>query len=434
MVTACLLAAGALLVLILYRTLEHSARDAADARARQIIEQIESEGPDRVDDSILATDGQIGVIQVVDAHGGVVAASAGAGREPIFRDRVPVGESVYLGNIDLGGERDYWIDVYGAQTPAGPVTVLVGADREPIESILVMVAVLLAVAAPIVITLVAVATYRLIGAALQPVESIRSRVASISSHQLGERVPVPDTGDEIARLAVTMNSMLARLEARQQAQQRFVADASHELRSPLATITAALELAHTRPDLVDAALVDDSLLPEAQRMHRLLEDLLLLARADENALAQTRTDVDVDDLLLAEAARVRRDERVEVHTVIAPVRVHGDRLQLTQVVRNLVDNACRHARTEVRLACSSEADTALIEITDDGPGIAEGDRYRIFERFVRLDSPRTRRAGGAGLGLAIAAEIVTAHGGSIGVYDNTSGGSRFVVALPADEG
>ncbi|MFE5707344.1 sensor histidine kinase [Rhodococcus koreensis] len=428
-VAVCLLVAGGALLFVLYRTLEHAARDAADSRSHQITEQLHAQPPQELDTSLLATDGQIGAIQILDNQGKVVAASAGAA-SPVLASPLPPGESADLGNIDFGHERDYWVAAHGTPSPNGPVTVVTGAAREPVEGVLATVAVLLAIGAPIVIGFVAAATYRLIGAALRPVERIRARVAAISTAQLDERVPVPAARDEIADLAITMNSMLTRLETGHHAQQRFVSDASHELRSPLATITAALELAHTRPELIDTALVDDSLLPEARRMHSLLEDLLLLARADEDTLTHIRVDVDIDDLILAERARLRSLPAVAVTATVEPVRVAGDPQQLTRLVRNLVDNAARHAHTRITLACHRREKNAVIEVTDDGPGIAPADRTRIFERFVRLDTPRTRASGGSGLGLAIAAEIVAAHHGSIHLRAREGGGAHFVVTLP----
>ena len=168
-------------------------------------------------------------------------------------------------------------------------------------------------------------------------------------------------------------------------------------------------------------------------MNHLLADLLLLARAGENGLTHTSVDVDIDDLMYAESARVRdMSPELVVRTAIAPVRVVGDPQQLARVVRNLVDNARRHARREIRLNCRTSSDGAVLEVADDGPGIALLDRQRIFERFVRLDTPRTRDSGGAGLGLAIVAEIVATHGGTIDVTDSDTGGARFVITLPVD--
>lgn len=263
-VAVCLAAAGALLLVVLFRSLEHSAQNAAAARAAQIAGQLRSETPAELDPSLLSTDGQIGVVQVTDAGAAVLAASNGAPADPLTTATLDPGQSGELGRVENATEQfDYWVVGLGATANGGgPVTVLVGADREPVEGVVEKVALLLVAGSPLVIALVVVGTYRLVGAALRPVEDIRARVASISASDLADRVPVPASHDEVAQLASTMNAMLGRLEAGQATQRRFVSDASHELRSPLSTVSAALELAQGRPDLVDTQLIDESLLPE----------------------------------------------------------------------------------------------------------------------------------------------------------------------------
>lgn len=234
---------------------------------------------------------------------------------------------------------------------------------------------------------------------------MRTQVSAISTADLSERVAVPAARDEIARLAQTGNVMLARIEAGPAAQRRFVGDASHELRSPLATVITALDLAATRPGVLEPAVVQHTLLPEAHRMRQLVEDLLLLARADERGLPLRITDVDLDDVGGAEAHRLRSLGTVRVACTVHPVRVRGDATELGRVVRNLADNAARHARSSVSLSVSEqEASTAVVVVSDDGPGVPEPERERIFERFVRLDTDRARTAGGSGLGLAIVSE------------------------------
>ncbi|OZD68946.1 two-component sensor histidine kinase [Rhodococcus sp. 06-1059B-a] len=428
----CLIAASGALLGVLYSSLESSARTAATARAVQVSEQLETDPPAQIDESLLATDGQIGILQVIDAAGVVQASSRADGDPPLSTTAVAPSTTQDLGRIESGETGDFWVTGVGATTAEGPVTVLVGADREPVEKVVTYVAVLLAVVGPVVVALVALATYRLVGAALSPVERIRTRVASMSNSDLGERIPVPHARDEIARLAVTMNAMLARLHAGQRAQQRFVSDASHELRSPLSTITAALELAATRPELIDASLIDESLLPEARRMRRLIEDLLLLARADEQQTPLGTVDVDLDDLLYEEGKRVESMSDLSVGTSIVPVRVTGEHFALARMVRNVVDNAVRHARTRVELSCTESGGFAVIAVDDDGPGISEAERERVFDRFVRLDASRTREEGGAGLGLAIVAGTVSAHGGSVTVVRSLLGGARFEIAIPCD--
>jgi hypothetical protein len=224
-----------------------------------------------------------------------------------------------------------------------------------------------------------------------------------------------------------MNGMIARLEQAQKVQRRFVADASHELRSPLATIGAGLELLQdSEPGTVRA------LRGETERLGRLVDDLLLLARADERGLQPRRDEVDLDEIVEAERARPTEDGvRTEVRT--EHVRVVGDRGQLVRVLRNLVDNAHRHARSQVVVTLGREGDRAALDVADDGPGVPADDRIRIFERFVRLDDARARADGGSGLGLAIVAEVVAAHDGQVWVEDGPGGGALFRVRLPADE-
>jgi signal transduction histidine kinase len=227
-----------------------------------------------------------------------------------------------------------------------------------------------------------------------------------------------------------MNEMLARLEAGHQAQQRFLSDASHELRSPLATIISGLEVAEAHPELLDAELAVDTLLPEAHRMRVLIEDLLLLARADEQSLVMRKEEVALDELAEVEAARVRREAGCTVHADISPTRITGDPAGMSRMIRNLVNNAVRHANSLIVIEVSSPDRTAILSISDDGPGIAPAERTRVFERFVRLDSDRSRSSGGAGLGLAIVAEVVAAHGGTVSIDDRPGGGTKVIVTLP----
>ena len=433
-VALCLLLAGGALLHVLFRSLEGSAQAMAASRASQLVDQLQTESPADLDRAMLATDSQVGVVQVIDQSGALVAQSAGSPAEPVADRRLTPGSTQHIGRVQLGGDWDLWVTAAGVQTPTGPVTVIVGADRDPVEDVIVTVASLLAIGGPIVLALVAFGTYRLVGTALQPVERIRTRVASMTSEKLAERIPVPEADDEVTRLAVTMNDMLDQLEANQAAQRRFVSDASHELRSPLASITASLDLAHQRPDLLDQSLIDDLLLPEAQRMHGLVEDLLLLARADELTGRHVKIDVDLDDIVLAEAERIRSLTHLKVTADVKPARASGDPSALSRVVRNLVDNATRHAKEDVRLECAVAEGHARVAVSDDGSGLPEADRDRVFGRFVRLDTPRDREAGGAGLGLSIVAQIVAAHHGTVRVDESVSGGARFVVELPLAAG
>jgi hypothetical protein len=231
----------------------------------------------------------------------------------------------------------------------------------------------------------------------------------------------------VGRLAETMNGMLARLQDAQGVQRRFVADASHELRSPLATIATGLELMQN--GTVDRSTVT-ALRVETSRLNKLVEGLILLARADERGLRPRREEVDLDEVAELERGRPA-DGAVVAEVRAVPVRVVGDRGQLARVVRNLVDNARRHARSRVLVTVGRDGDTAVLEVSVDGPGVPQAERARVFERFVRLDDARARADGGSGLGLAIVAEVVAAHGGSVEVTDGPDGGALFRVRIPA---
>jgi signal transduction histidine kinase len=262
------------------------------------------------------------------------------------------------------------------------------------------------------------------------VDAIRARVADISTSDLSERVPVPDNFDEISALAVTMNEMLARIEAGHDAQRRFVGDASHELRSPVAAMLSALDVAAAHPEFLTEELATSTLRPEAQRMEALVEDLLLLARADERGLTLVRKDVDVDDIASVEMGRLLRETTMTIDADLVPTRIVGDPGGLSRVLRNLLDNAARHARSRVELRVRVADGVAVVTVADDGPGIPEPDRARVFDRFVRLDSDRARSSGGAGLGLAIVSEVVAAHGGHVTIGDRPGGGTVVTVQLP----
>jgi signal transduction histidine kinase len=224
--------------------------------------------------------------------------------------------------------------------------------------------------------------------------------------------------------------MLGRIEAGHRAQQQFVGDASHELRSPLATIISGLEVAEAHPDLLDATLTTETLLPEAHRMRELIDDLLLLAHADERELVLREEEVALDDIAEREATRLRRETEFAIHTDISPTRLIGDPLATSRVIRNLLDNAVRHAKSRIDIDVQSREGNAILTVGDDGPGIAAAERLRVFGRFVRLDSDRSRTGGGSGLGLAIVAEVVAAHRGTVAIEDRPRGGTAITVVLP----
>ena len=320
-------------------------------------------------------------------------------------------------------------------SPIGVVELVAASPLEPVSRSVDDVQRGLLVAFPVLVGAVALLAWVLAGRALRPVESIRAEVDAITGSTLDRRVPVPTSDDEVASLARTMNAMLDRLQDASARQQRFVADASHELRSPVAAIRTELEVAQRTAGPDDWPAVADRLLVEEARLEAVIADLLLLATLDEGAPMPDAVAVD----LAAEAheeARRRAPDRAEVVIEVdapMPVVVQGSRMQLRRAMANLLDNAGRHARTTVRLSVQERDGRARVIVDDDGPGIAEADRERVFGRFVRLDEHRARTpaAGGAGLGLSLVRRIVERHDGTAQVDTAPLGGARVVLDLPA---
>lgn len=410
--------------------LKSSITEAARDQATEIAAQVAQEGAS-VDFATGAGDQSL--VQIVDAAGEVLAASPSVeGEPPVVGARPEPGASstVRSGALPIGEGEEFVVVALGVSGPDGPVVVLVAESLELVGQSTAVVVNLLLIGYPVVLSGVALTSYWLAGRALAPVEAIRARVAQVQgTSELDARVPVPEGDDEIARLAVTMNAMLERLEAGSERQRRFVGDASHELRSPLATIKAAHEIATLHPDSRDWTATSRDVLAELDRLDHLVADLLLLARSDEHGLRMRSVDVDLEDLLSHEADRLRKLGALTVTVAAPPVRIHGDPAQLAQALRNLADNAARHAEGHVGLSLQIRGGHVEVVVEDDGPGIPEADRERVFERFVRLDESRTRASGGTGLGLAIAREISTAHGGSLHVEAGAQG-ARFVLLLP----
>jgi signal transduction histidine kinase len=285
------------------------------------------------------------------------------------------------------------------------------------------------VGVPVLVLDVGMVAWFAVGRALRPVEAIRRRVTEIRAGSLDRRVPEPASDDEIGRLARTMNEMLERLERSSERQRQFVSDASHELRSPIASMRTQLEVAAAYPAGADWPDLVSGVLDETERMERLVDDLLALARADEGVIVRRIEEVDLGEIVLSETERI---ERLEVVTEgVEPVLVRGDGLAVRRVVRNLLENAARHAASAIEVRVAAKDGGVAFEVDDDGSGIAPADRNRVFERFTRLEEGRSRDAGGTGLGLAVVREIVAAHGGSVAVLDGRRGGARFAVWLPA---
>ncbi len=290
----------------------------------------------------------------------------------------------------------------------------------------------LLIGSPFLIAFVGLVSWLIIERSLQPVEDIRREVVAIAHATLDRRVPEPPVQDELGRLARTMNEMLDRLEKAAKAQRQLVSDASHELRSPIASIRTQLEVALLHPQQTEWPAVASAALAENLRMQQLIDELLELARMDEqdpSSYVGERKILDLDDIVFAEAKAIH-SRRVRTDGVSAG-QVSGNPHQLRRVLKNLVENAARYAREEIRIGLETVNSQVVLVIEDDGPGIPAQERERIFDRFARVEESRSRHAGGAGLGLAVVQGILLRHGGRITVSRAGIGGARFEIVLPA---
>jgi len=417
---------GVLLVTVLRDALTRQVAAAARLRATDVATVLAS----RAEPPVLAVDDDEDLmIQVLDRDGRVVMSSPNVKGLPAVA-RLRPGESARV-EVPIDKDDEFLAVATDAVTAQGRLTVVVARNVETVVQPARIVTGLLAIGVPVLLLVVGATTWRVVGGALAPVEAIRGEVDAISAAELHRRVPDPPGDDEIARLANTMNRMLDRLERAQVRQRRFVSDASHELRSPVASIRQHAEVALAHPDRTTTVELAETVLAEDLRVQRLVEDLLLLARADEHTLGLRRRPVDLDDLVFDEARRLRDATVARVDTTaVSAGRVEGDAAVLRRVLRNLGDNAARHARGRISFALAEHDGVVVVAVDDDGPGIPEADRDRVLERFVRLDDARARDAGGSGLGLAIVAELVAAHGGTLAVAGSPLGGARIEVTLP----
>jgi signal transduction histidine kinase len=355
-------------------------------------------------------------------------------------DQAPAGGTIIVGPDGRpyevqGGQRqrDGYIENRRVIQIAGQnVTVVAQRSLAEVDSSVDKLKTIMWFAVPALILMVGCAIWYLAGRALRPVEAIRAEAESITGTTIHRRVPEPRTDDEVGRLARTMNAMLDRLEATSHKQRQFVSDASHELRSPIASIRTNLEVALRNADRADWPEVARRALAEDERMEVMVTDLLDLARLDEAEEAvpiATLPEVDLDEIVLDETVRSHRVAVDATH--VSAGRVHGRREQLARVVRNLLDNADRHAATQVAISLQNGDGAVDLTVDDDGPGIPVEDRERVFDRFTRLDDGRARDAGGLGLGLAMVKTIVERHGGTVAIADSPIGGARLAVRLPA---
>lgn len=417
------------LVTALHDSMSSQLRTTTQLRAEDVAKALET---GRNPKDLADNDEDEVFVQVIDAKGNVVGASDNIAAHHRAVATAEPGHDVTIEDPTDGDGDDFLVVAEHADVGNQHYTVLVGRSTALVLSSTRLVAGVLAAGIPVLMFLVGVTTWVIVGRTLAPVEAIRTEVDAISSDELHRRVPDPESRDEIARLAATMNRMLERLEASQMRQRRFISDASHELRSPVAAIRQHAEVALAHPDTTDVPSLAGVVLGEDLRVQQLVEDLLFLARSDEGEVPVNRRTVDLDDLVFAEGRRLRGDGGMRIDTNgVSAVRVDGDAPRLARVLRNLSDNARRHADATIRLTLRAEGDNAICTVEDDGTGVPAAERNRIFDRFVRLDEARARDDGGSGLGLAIASEIVRSHAGEITVTNSDLGGACFIVRLPA---
>jgi signal transduction histidine kinase len=391
----------------------HNALIAGELEAGALTDTISGQG----DDESFA--------RVLDADGRTIATTEQSLGEPGDSTLAsPAGSEALYQNAHSSEGLEYRV----LSKRHGDVIIHTGTPLDDVNDSVSTLASVLIVAVPSVAALLAALVWFLVGRVLRPVEDVRRRVAEITGSNLDRRVPEPTTRDEIARLAHTMNEMLERIEAASARQRRFVADASHELRSPLARIRAELDVDLAHPEAADVLETQRRVLEEADKLQNLVEDLLVLARSDGAALR--REPVDLDDVVLDEVRRISTADRAVDVSGVSGAQVVGDPTQLARAVRNLLDNAVQYGGTNVSVQLGEQDGAAILTVSDDGPGIPPQLREQVFERFARIDESRTASRGGTGLGLAITRGLVEAHGGTIGLDPGQPRGARFVVRLP----
>ena len=422
---ALLIAAGGL-VWAVDRTLTGRVQNAAEARVEGVARLlVAGERPADVEVPPLDAEPVPVIVQVMDARGDVLFISPPhEAVQPVALAPGPTAADPVVVRAPMSWE-DLAIADREVETPQGRFTVVAVSPLAEVARAVDTIVGVLQVGIPVLVALVAGIAWIMVGRALRPIEAMRAEAEAVSASTLHRRVPVPPGRDEVGRLARTLNRMLDRLEDSAARQRRFVSDASHELRSPVAAMRTEVEVALAHPAAADWDTVADTVLAETARLEGLVDDLLDLARGDEAVIRYGP--VDLDAVVREEAARLRG---VDVEVCGVAGVLPGDGTQLARLVRNLLENAARHADQAVAVTLSREPECAVVVIEDDGPGVPEADRQRIFERFARLEEARTRASGGAGLGLAVVRSIATAHGGTVTVGDARLGGARFEVRLP----
>ncbi|HEY6685529.1 MAG TPA: ATP-binding protein [Propionibacteriaceae bacterium] len=435
-VTFSLLVGGAFLLLVLQSSLTSAAWSSLSVRADDAARLFEEEGIEETQSTLAEDRRSAEQVQIIDEANRVVAWTNRRLRtDPISTLRPAPGQTAkeeLRGVPALSGDDEVLVSARGVEVHGKPYVVLVAAPLEVQTETLRTVGLLLLVATPPLVALVAVAVWVLVGQSLKSVERIRRQVSEIDGRRLSERVEVPPTDDEIAALASTMNEMLDKLEHSNNSHRAFFSDASHELRSPLSTLVTTAEVASLDKSGKTWLDMQQTVISESSRMKSLVEDLLTLAKVDAHQLQLEIQDVDLEDVLASEIKRLRTVSSLEITSALQPVRVRGDERRLAQVFRNLLDNAAQHAKSTIRIGMERRPGEVVVSVDNDGEIISSEDRNRVFERFARLDASRSTDGGGSGLGLAISREIMGAHGGTV-VATECDAWCRFQITLPTLE-
>jgi signal transduction histidine kinase len=426
-IVSVLLGAGAwVLLTTLDRQLVAATDRASQTTAHDLVAMVQT---DRLPD-VLTQVGDDGVAQVFAADGTVLAASANiTGRGPITQPAGPAARQRTFDGPDDQETETYRAWVVPGASPGGDVTVVVGSSLEAAHEASRRLRTLLLLGVPLAVLLLGAVVWVLVGRALGRLDRIRAEVDAIGPQQLDRRLVVTGPRDEVRRLAATMNRMLDRVESAVTRQRQLVADVSHDLQSPLATQRLSLEVALREPGAVDADELRSGVLGPAQAMERLVDDLLVLAAADEHAPA-AMSSVDLDSLVLEEAERARGHSRVSIDTArvsAGPIRANPS--EIRRAVRNLVDNAVAYASSGVELAVVTTGHEVVLDVLDDGPGVPVEERERIFDRFHRGDRSRSAGVSGSGLGLSIARTAAERAGGRLDLVEGSEG-AHFRMVLP----
>ncbi|MBQ9069489.1 MAG: HAMP domain-containing histidine kinase, partial [Eggerthellaceae bacterium] len=340
----------------------------------------------------------------------------------------------YVDASDIFGDAGpYLVKKRQVQSPDGLVTLVAVTSIASATQTANLATQLLVTIFLALLCLVVAFTWNMAARTLRPVEHMRSTAESITTSDLSARISVPTHDKDLSRLAQTFNDLLARVEASFNEQRRFISDASHELKSPVAATGIMLETLRSHPEAVNDAQVIEDLTAENDRLGGIVGDLLMLARSDEGRMKVDAKPLDLMDLLFEEVAGLGTRSSVRVDTSsVEPVVCNADGELLSHVIRNLLDNASRYADSVVKVSCSQDDDKVFVSVSDDGPGIAPEDRERVFDRFVCLEDSRAN-PNGTGLGLPVARSIAERHGGTLVFTDPELDGATALLTIPLQQ-